>query len=222
MENKKRVVVSWSGGKDCCFALYKAMKAGFEPVSLFTSMPGGNHRTYGHGLSNDILIKQAENIGIPIDIAVVGTSEYRPFFLDTILRYKAAQNISGMVFGDLYLMEHRTWLENVCHQAGITAYFPLWMKPEEAYSALLEFIDLGFESIIVKIRKGMLGEEWLGRKIDKNFAIENKGKICPMGENGEFHSLVMDGPIFRNTLSVETEGRTESDKEVGLTLKLCN
>lgn len=217
-----RVLVSWSGGKDCCFALYKAKELGLEPISLFTSMPGAEHRTYGHGLKKEILIRQAEALGIPIDIAIVETPDYRPFFLNALLRHKAENNISGMVFGDLYLMEHRTWLEDVCKEAGITPYFPLWMKPEDAYSALLEFIGLGFECIVVKIRREILGEEWLGRKIDIEFAEAAKGFICPMGENGEFHSFVINGPLFKQPLQVAIECKNLEGKEPGISLKLIN
>jgi uncharacterized protein (TIGR00290 family) len=185
-------------------------------------MPGNSNLTYGHGLKNEILVKQAEALGIPIDIAVVNSDEYRPFFLNALMRHKETNGITGMVFGDLYLMEHRTWLEDVCKEAGIVPYFPVWMKPEDAYPVLLEFIDLGFESIIVKISKGSMDPSWLGKKIDITFAVENHGKICPMGENGEFHSLVVNGPIFKNPLHVEVENKTENEKEFGIILKLSN
>lgn len=217
-----RVLVSWSGGKDCCFALFKAMEAGLEPVCLFTSIPGNDSYTYGHGLSREILIKQAEAMDIPIDIAIVETQDYRQFFLNALLRHKVENNISGMVFGDLYLMEHRTWLEDVCKEAGIKPLFPLWMKPEDAYPALLEFIGLGFESIVVKIRREILGEEWLGRKIDLDFANAAKGFICPMGENGEFHTFVVNGPLFIKPLQIAITDRNETEKELGVTIKVLN
>jgi uncharacterized protein (TIGR00290 family) len=217
---KRRVIVSWSGSKDCCFALCKAIGAGLEPVCLFTSMPGNSHRTYGHGLKKEILYRQAELLNLPIDVAIVEGPEYRPFFLDALIRHKTENSITGMVFGDLYLMEHRTWIEDVCCEAGITPYFPLWMKPEDAYPALIEFIELGFESIIVNIKKGTLDKTWLGKRIDKTFALENKNKICPMGENGEFHSLVVNGPLFSNPLEVEIEGNHENENEFGISIKL--
>jgi len=220
INEKPKVLISWSGGKDCCFALYKAIITGMDPVSLFTSMPGTDNKTFGHGLGNDILIKQAEAIGLPIDISIVNTNNYRSFFLDVIEYHKETNGISGMVFGDLYLMEHRTWLENVCKEANITPYFPLWMKKEDAYSALLEFINLKFESILIKLRNDYLNEEWLGKKIDLEFALQNKDKICPMGENGEFHSLVINGPLFKFPLHVSIAGKTRTDKETGLILKL--
>jgi diphthine-ammonia ligase len=221
-QTNKRVIISWSGGKDCCFALFKAMEAGLEPVSLFTSMPAIDCYTYGHGLGSEILVKQAEAMGIPIDIAMVETPDYRQFFLNALLKHKVENNIGGMVFGDLYLMEHRTWLEDVCKEAGIIPHFPLWMKPEEAYAALLEFISLGFESVVVKIRKEILGKEWVGRKIDIDFARAAKGLICPMGENGEFHSFVVNGPLFIKPLHIALADKTETEKELGITVKLLN
>jgi diphthine-ammonia ligase len=221
-QTNKRVIVSWSGGKDCCFALFKAMEAGLEPVSLFTSMPGNEGYTYGHGLGKEILIKQAEAIGIPIDIAMVETPDYRQFFLNALIKHKIENKVSGMVFGDLYLMEHRTWLDDVCKEACITPHFPLWMQPEDAYPALLEFISLGFESIVIKIRKDLLGREWLGRKIDLDFAKAAQGLICPMGENGEFHSFVVNGPLFIKPLQIALADKTETEKELGLTIKILN
>lgn len=209
----KKVIVSWSGGKDCNFALYKAVKEGFTPVALLTTMPSGEHYTYGHGFSHELLKKQAEALQIPIEIAIVSTPDYRSFYVDLLKKYKTQHDIEGVIFGDLYLQVHRDWIEDVCKEADVNPHFPLWIKPDQAYDLLLEFIDLGFKCMIVKTNKRFLDKEWTGTFIDKKFAEFAKGKICPMGESGEFHTLVIDGPLFSHPLSVNVETIIEEEKE---------
>ncbi len=110
-----------------------------------------------------------------------------------------------MVFGDIYLQEHRDWIERVCGEVGIIPVMPLWgIAPERI---LAEFIEAGFEAVIVSVKADIFSKEWLGRKIDhgvlsdlKKLAPGKRVDVC--GEQGEYHTLVVDGPLFGKRLQI--------------------
>jgi uncharacterized protein (TIGR00290 family) len=111
-----------------------------------------------------------------------------------------------MVFGDIYLDEHREWVERVCGELGIEAVEPLWDRNTE--SILTGFIDAGFEAIIVSAQARLIDEEWIGRRVDRDFMNYLKAKNIDLcGENGEYHTLVVNGPLFKRRIEV-TEGVT--------------
>lgn len=196
-----RIAVSWSGGKDCCYSLYKALQEGHRPVCLITTIPAESHRTFGHGYKLHVLEAQSKSLGIPLEIIYVNEN-YRERFIETLLKLRLKWGIEGVVFGDLYLWEHRNWCEDVCSEAGVHSYFPFWIEPHQASGALQDFLRSGFKSLIVRVRKGSLGAEWVGKYLDASFATHVNGRICPMGEAGEYHTLVTDGPLFKKPLSI--------------------
>ncbi len=131
--------------------------------------------------------------------------KYEEEFKSAVLELKEKCGISGMVFGDIYLDEHRNWVERVCTELGITPLEPLWnLKPE--YVAV-QFIELGFKAIVVSAKADLFDENFVGREFDREtlkFLIDKN--ICPCGENGEFHTYVYDGPIFGSKIKItETE-----------------
>ncbi len=106
-----------------------------------------------------------------------------------------------MVFGDIYLDEHRSWVNRVCKELGIEPIEPLWNVPAE--EVVREFIDAGFKAIVVSGKADLFGQEFMGRVVDYDLVNELKSrKICPCGENGEFHTLVIDGPIFKKRIEI--------------------
>ena len=111
------------------------------------------------------------------------------------------KNINAMVFGDIYLDEHKDWVERVCRDLGIRAIEPLWNN--QARALVEEFIDLGFKAVVVSCQADRLGKEFVGRTVDKKFVAELIARnICPCGENGEFHTLVIDGPLFKKGIKI--------------------
>jgi len=109
--------------------------------------------------------------------------------------------VEGMVFGDIYLQEHKDWVERVCGDLGIQAIEPLWGKSTE--EILSSFIDDGLEAVIVSAKSKLIDKDWIGRRVDKAFMEYLKRKsidIC--GENGEYHTLVTDGPIFNRRIQL--------------------
>ncbi|MBA7699145.1 hypothetical protein ES703_107831 [subsurface metagenome] len=116
------------------------------------------------------------------------------------------EGIKGMVFGDIYLDEHKEWVERVCGELGIEAVEPLWGKSTE--SILTGFIEAGFEAIIVGAKAELIDEEWVGRGVDRDFMNYLKSKDIDLcGENGEYHTLVVNGPLFKRKIEI-TESQT--------------
>lgn len=193
-----KVACLWSAGKDSCFAGYIAKQKGHQILALFNFTKADGKSSLSHGLSREIIRKQAEMTGIPIVQKAVTWGNYRREFKKLVTVWKDEKGIEGVVFGDIYLEEHREWIDQVCRELKVEAIFPLWGR--DTGKLILEIIDSGFESIIVSVKDGVLGKEWLGRKIDKEFIRGLDPGIDPCGEKGEFHTFVYNGPLFRKPL----------------------
>lgn len=195
-------IASWSGGKDGCLAAYRAQKQGYELRYLLNFISRESKRGCFHGLAGDILRYQGELIGIPLVQWEVSPDmqKYEEEFKAAVNQFKA-KGITSMVFGDIYLEEHESWVERVCKELQITAVEPLWEVPVE--KILNEFIKIGFKAVIVSCKADVMGKEYIGRMIDQSLIDELKRKgVCPCGEKGEFHTLVVDGPNFKKPLEI--------------------
>lgn len=196
------VFASWSGGKDSCLACYRAVAQGLEVAYLVNMISEEFKRSGGHGVHFQLMLAQAEAMGIPMMQPEFTRDNYEAQLKGAIAELKA-QGISGMVTGDIYLQEHRDWEERVCGDMGIEAILPLWGEDTQALMA--EFIEAGFEAIVVATQADLLGEMWLGRKVDKQL-VEDLRRYAPKvdlcGEAGEFHTFVTDGPLFRTPIRI--------------------
>ncbi len=194
-----KVVASWSGGKDSCFACHKAILDGFEVVHLLNFVHEDSNRS-SHRLSVELLSMQSQAVGIPIIQRNTTRNTYEQEFKKVVGTLKQ-DNIQGMVFGDIYLQEHRDWIERVCSELDISPIFPLWRKDTE--KIVRDFIDSGFDAIIVSVKAEILSDDWLGQKVDENLIEElKKRKIDLCGETGEYHTFVVDGPLFKRRLKI--------------------
>ncbi len=200
-------IASWSGGKDGCLACYKAMRSGYD-ISHFVNFVSKEYKRVSfHGTETKLIQLQAESIGEKLFQRETTKDGYEQEFKEAI-RSLIPEGIEGMVFGDIYLQEHRDWTERVCSDMGIEAVEPLWgLEPQEIIS---DFIDTGFEAVIVAAQSETIGAEWIGHRVDRDFIeyLKERG-ICPCGENGEYHTLVIDGPIFNKRIEI-VEAKTIS------------
>lgn len=195
-----RVFSSWSGGKESCLACYRAVQEGHELASLLTMVTTTGNYTRSHRLSRELLIAQSQAIGIPLHQRRASWDTYEREFVKVLTSLKR-QDVEGGVFGDLYHPEHREWVERVCTEAGIVPLLPLWGK--DGKDLLCGFIEAGFEAIVIAVRNDIMNDHWLGKRIDREFIkqMEERGvDVC--GENGEYHTLVVDGPIFRQRIDI--------------------
>lgn len=199
MENLT-AISSWSGGKDSCLAYYKAIKQGHKITHLVNFISKESGRCCFHGTEAKLIKLQAERIGIPLfqKEVTADMEEYEQEFKSAVSKFKG---IKAMVFGDIYLDEHKEWIERVCGDLGIFPIEPLWNC--SPLSVMEEFIDVGFKAIVVSCQADKFGKKFVGKSVDKDLLHELKSKdICPCGENGEYHTLVVDGPIFQKRIDI--------------------
>ncbi|MEK9197079.1 Dph6-related ATP pyrophosphatase [Ureibacillus sp. FSL E2-3493] len=195
-----RFIASFSGGKDSTLALFKAMKAG-EAVGLIVMMEEEGKRSRSHGMPPEIIRAQASSIGLPIYAAAVSWTDYEKVFIGLLEKAKK-QGAELLVTGDIDIPEHGCWHEKVTNDVGLKLGMPLWEMDHRA--VVEEFIDLGFVSVVVTVNLSLgMREDDLGRTFTHEYVKELEARgIDPCGEGGEFHTTVIDGPIFKHPIPV--------------------
>ncbi|MBW1678556.1 MAG: diphthine--ammonia ligase [Deltaproteobacteria bacterium] len=204
-----KAFVSWSGGKEASLAYYKTLK-NIEAVYLLNMISEDGRRSRSHGIDANCLRLQSEAIGIPIIQRRTSWQNYESEFKQVISDLKREEVKLG-IFGDIDLQGHRDWVERVCKEMGVKAILPLWKERRE--KLLKDFINTGFKAIVVATQANLLGKEWLGRKIDEKFIEDLRalGNIDMCGEEGEYHTFVFDGPIFKDPLEITTGEKVLKD-----------
>ncbi len=209
-----KVIAAWSGGKDGCFAYYKAVKQGLDVVSLVTFMENESTSNF-HGIRSDLLDAQVNAIGVPLAKKTTNRGTYEQQFKETLLAFKA-KGVEGLVTGDIYevAMHEERWLERVCKEVGLIPIRPLWQG--DTKKIFEEFVAAGFKATVVRTKLALLGKEWLGRELDASFLrdVLQLGNVDPCGEGGEYHTIVTDGPIFHKKITL-TETQQTSRGEFG-------
>ncbi len=206
----------WSAGKDSCLACYKAKAEGHQIIRLFNFINAQG--SLGHGLAPELIRDQAGLTGIALvqkNMPAPG-EDYEGAFKGLILDYKIKENLEAIVFGDIYLIEHRDWIVKVCKQIGILPIFPLWGI--DTQKIIDDFVGLGFQAMITCVKPQLLTDKWLARHIDKNFIrdlSDYNPQIDVCGEKGEFHTLVTGGPLFSGRIApVETAIKNEGNYRI--------
>lgn len=194
------IALSFSGGKDSSLALYELQKQGNEICCLFTTVWKENNKTVAHEESIHELKAQAQRLQIPIRFIYTTFETYEEDFVNTLKLLKKEYKVTTVAFGDWYLEGHREWGEKQAEKVGLQSCYPLWSRKDEMLDKLRYFVQLGFKAKVIKVDHEKLPQNWLGRIIDEQF-VEDIAKfdVCPMGEHGEYHTTVLDGPIFQNT-----------------------
>jgi uncharacterized protein (TIGR00290 family) len=198
---KPKAFISWSGGKDGALSLLRS-KNEVEISHLLNMITEDGEVSRSHGIRTGIMQLQAEAIGIPILQQRSSWKSYETEFKKAIAILKN-KGVEIGIFGDLDLKEHKEWEERICKESGISALLPLWGEKSRE-TLLREFIGAGFEAVIVTVKKDALQDEWLGRRIDETFIgeISKVAGVDPSGENGEYHTFVLSGPIFNKRLHI--------------------
>ena len=213
-----KAFVSWSGGKESSLACWRVIKRGFEVKYLLNMVSEDGRYSRSHGISSRLLRKQAEAIKIPIAQVKTSWKTYEENFKKAVLKLKE-QGIEAGVFGDIDLREHRDWVERVCRELKIKAILPLWEQDRE--ELLKEFIGVGFKAIVAAVDADCLSKELLGHRINREFIQKLKTikDIDLCGEEGEYHTFVYGGPIFRKPLKFVTGRKILKDKKWFLEIK---
>lgn len=195
-----KFIASFSGGKDSVLALYKAMKVG-EAVGLIVIVEEEGKRSRSHGLSPAILHAQAESIGLPIYTSAASWKDYEKVFV-YLLENAKNRGAEVLVTGDLDMPIYSCWYEKVTKEVGMKLGMPLWEMNHRV--AVEEAINLGFKMIVVVVNLSLgMRKDDLGQVLTHEYLknLESRG-IDTCGEGGEFHTVVIDGPIFRHSIPI--------------------
>lgn len=202
MNNK--FIMSFSGGKDSTLALYRMINKGYEPIALLTTVKKDAYKSWTHGITKNLLEQVSKSLEIPLLKVECDVCEYEKEFEKTLLKGKE-MGAEICVFGDIDICEHKKWDVSRCENVGLKAEFPLWQEDRE--SLVYEFIDSGFTTIIKTVNLKFLNEELLGKKLTKSIVEDIKSTGADAcGENGEYHTFVIDGPLFKDCITFENKG----------------
>lgn len=197
-----KLFASWSGGKDSSLALHRVKMQGHTVCCLVNMIAEDSQHSRTHGVSAAVLRAQAEAIGIPLIQRPTTWDTYERDFKKVLVDVKE-DGVEGGIYGDIDLDEHREWVERVSRESDLQPFLPLWCEAQE--TLMREFIDTGFEAVVVSVVDTIFDSNILGRQVDNAFLDDLLGMsknqlITPCGEAGEYHTLVLDGPFFRKKL----------------------
>ncbi|WP_434798465.1 diphthine--ammonia ligase [Terrisporobacter vanillatitrophus] len=201
MNNK--FVLSYSGGKDCILALYRKIQEGCIPVALLTTVKKSACETWTHGLSYNLLEQVSKSLEIPVIYAECDASEYEIKFEEK-LKVAKEMGATSVVYGDIDIELHKQWGIDRATNTGLNYEFPLWQENRE--KLVNEVIDNGFKAIIKKVNLDCMSKDFLGKTLTKELVEKIKATGSdPCGENGEYHTFVVDGPIFNHRIEIKQE-----------------
>ena len=199
----EKVLFSWSGGKDSALALYEICKTGkYEISALLTTVTEDYDRVSMQGVRRVLLEKQTESLGYNLEkifISKKSSNEEYEFKMRGVLERYLTLGVSHVVFGDVFLEDVRRYRDENLDKLGMKGIYPLWKL--DTTDLAHRFIDLGFKAIITCVDSKTLDRKFVGKLFDEQFLSELPPKVDPLGENGEFHSFVYEGPIFRERIS---------------------
>jgi uncharacterized protein (TIGR00290 family) len=210
---RAKALISWSSGKDSAFALHEVRRAGeFDVVSALTTVTETFGRVSIHGVRQEILCAQLEAAGLPPTIVPIPypcPNEIYEARMGEAVASAVRDGVTHIIFGDLFLEDVRAYREQKLAGTGITPVFPLWGRP--TLELAQQMIASGFEATIATVDLKQLPAEFAGRKFDVQLLADLPRGVDPCGENGEFHTCVVAGPIFSRRLAVTPGERVERD-----------
>jgi uncharacterized protein (TIGR00290 family) len=199
----EKALVSWSGGKDSAIALYEILKnKRIEISALLTTVTEGYDRISMHGVRRILLERQAAALGLPLEIVFIprnaSNGDYERNMGQALEKYRQA-GVATVVFGDIFLEDVRKYREDKLAPLNMQGVFPIWKRDtrELAHS----FTALGFKAVTTCVDTQALDGRFVGRQIDEKFFSDLPPNVDACGENGEFHSFVYDGPIFKERIA---------------------
>ena len=199
------VLFSWSGGKDSAMALHALLRdPDYEVVALLTTVTEGYDRISMHGVRRALLHRQAESIGLPVEEVLIPpqcvNQVYEARMAEAVLRFRD-HGVFHVGFGDIFLEDLRAYREQKLSSADMTALFPIWKVDTCELAA--RFLADKFRAVAVCIDPRRLDPSFAGRELDASFFHDLPPDVDRCGENGEFHTFVFDGPIFRTPIRVK-------------------
>jgi uncharacterized protein (TIGR00290 family) len=213
MAPRPKALVSWSSGKDSAFALHEVRRAGeFDVVGALTTVTETFGRVSIHGVRQEILHAQLDAAGLPPRIVPIPYPCPNAIYearMGEAVAQAVQDGITHIIFGDLFLADIRAYREARLWGTGIAPVFPLWQRPTLDLAHAM--ISSGFETFLATVDLKKLPAEFAGRKFASPLLADFPEGVDPCGENGEFHTCVVAGPIFSRRIPVVTGERIERD-----------
>lgn len=207
MQMSERIIVGWSGGKDSMMAL-DALRQDYEIAALVANFSESSRRLVTHGVPQRLIERQADALGLTLhpvylpDSPQNGVYEARVGAAYTHFRQRG---ITTVAFGDLFLEDIRAYRDQHLTACQMTGIYPVWGQDTAAVAR--QFIARGFRAIVTCVDTTLLDAGFCGRLYDAAFLDDLPEDADPCGENGEFHTFVYDGPLFRTPVSLEADSR---------------
>jgi uncharacterized protein (TIGR00290 family) len=216
MDEREPVLLCWSGGKDSAMALHALIQdPRVRVVALLTTVTEGYDRVSMHGVRRELLQRQAQSIGLPLHEVFIppecvnSTYEAR---MEAALRVHFENGVRKVAFGDIFLEDLRAYREKNLERIGMTALFPIWKR--NSRELINSFHAQGFRSIAVCVNPKLLDRSFAGRELDRSFFADLPAEVDYCGENGEFHTFVFGGPIFKDAVRFEVGECVDRDSFV--------
>lgn len=199
MDEKKNFIMSYSCGKDSTLALYRMIKWGHTPKALLITLNKENESSWFHDVSLNLVEEVSKALGIKLLVSYSKGDDYETSFKDALLEGKKL-GATACVFGDIDIENHKKWCNDRCNETNMESIFPLWQENREELT--YEFINSEFKALVKKVNLNNLSEDFLGKILTKELVkkIKETGSD-PCGENGEYHTFVFDGPIFKTAVN---------------------
>jgi uncharacterized protein (TIGR00290 family) len=206
MSAAEPILFCWSGGKDSAMALHTLLQQGdVQIAALLTTVTEGYDRISMHGVRRELLHQQAQSIGLPLHEVLIPPQCVNPTYearMEEALRIYLDQGVSKVAFGDIFLEDLRAYREKNLSRLDMTAIFPIWKR--DTRELIRSFHANKFRAVAVCIDSKILAPSFAGRELDESFFRDLPREADPCGENGEFHTFVFDGPIFKSPIQVRT------------------
>ena len=202
---KKVVTVSWSGGKDSAFALYKILLSGEYVVKhLHTVINQETGRVGLHGVREELIEQQAKSLGLPLIKLYLTSSDDHTGYEELMKSFYAEcarEKIEGVIFGDIFLEDLKAYRERLLQEHKLQGIYPIWKTDTKLL--LQDFLNVGFKTVICSANGKFFQHDEVGKIIDQDFIKSLPDEVDACGENGEFHTFVFDGPIFSKPITFE-------------------
>ncbi|MBS0536266.1 MAG: ATP-binding protein [Proteobacteria bacterium] len=212
-DKRPKALIAWSSGKDSAWALHEARRSGnYDIAGALTTVTDSFQRVSMHGVREELLAAQLDAAALPsitVRIPYPCPNEIYEREMAKAMEQAKADGVTHIIFGDLFLADLRAWREEKLRGIGMTAVFPLWLRPTDALAR--EMIAGGLEAHLAVVDRAKLEASFAGRRFDASLLADLPDGIDPCGENGEFHTFVAGGPMFTRRIAVKRGETVERD-----------